>query len=68
MIGEKAPLDDRRETHGICMSHRISVQIRWQLALEPETCTHLIGSQSSSAGQFASVWTGLKNLTGKSRP
>lgn len=68
IIGEKAPLEDRRETHGICMSHRISVQIRWQLALESEAKTHVISRVSPSAGHFAYLWTGLKNLTRKSRP
>lgn len=68
IIGEKAPLEDRRETHGICRSHRISVQIRWQLALESEAKTHMIRRVSPSAGHLAHLWTGLKNLTRKSRP
>ena len=28
-IGEKAPFEDGRETHGICLSHRDEVQARW---------------------------------------
>jgi hypothetical protein len=68
IIGEKAPLEDRRETHGICMSHRISVQIRWQLALGSQERTQVIRRDAPSAGHFAHLWTGLKNLTRKSRP
>ncbi len=30
VIGEKAPMDDHRETHGICGSHRLAVQMRWK--------------------------------------
>ena len=30
LIGEKAPLEDFRETHSICKAHQISVQARWR--------------------------------------
>jgi hypothetical protein len=30
ILGEKAPLDDVRETHGICGIHRRIVQDSWQ--------------------------------------
>ena len=30
LVGEKAPLDDARETHGICIVHRRNVEARWQ--------------------------------------
>ena len=26
LVGEKAPLEDRRETHGICREHQIAMQ------------------------------------------
>lgn len=26
LVGEKAPLDDRRETHGICREHQIAMR------------------------------------------
>ena len=29
VVGEKAPLEDRRETHGICSSHRLQVRAGW---------------------------------------
>lgn len=68
IIGEKAPLEDRRETHGICMSHRIAVQIRWsEPALQSSVNSELIGGASSSAGHFADLWINLKNLTRKTR-
>ncbi|MDI3466328.1 MAG: hypothetical protein OJF50_005149 [Nitrospira sp.] len=28
-VGEKAPLDDRRETHSICIEHEKAVRARW---------------------------------------
>jgi hypothetical protein len=30
VVGEKAPFEDRRETHGICPSHRIQVRAGWK--------------------------------------
>ncbi|SLM47082.1 protein of unknown function [Nitrospira japonica] len=30
VVGEKPPLDDVRETHGICLTHRDEVQARWR--------------------------------------
>jgi hypothetical protein len=30
LIGEKAPLEDLRETHSICKAHQITVQARWR--------------------------------------
>ncbi|WHZ28193.1 MAG: hypothetical protein OJF51_002991 [Nitrospira sp.] len=29
LVGEKAPLDDRRETHSICIEHEKAVRARW---------------------------------------
>lgn len=29
LVGEKAPLEDRRETHSICMEHEKAVRARW---------------------------------------
>ncbi|CUQ66468.1 hypothetical protein [Candidatus Nitrospira inopinata] len=33
MLGEKVPLDDPRETHGICKAHRLAVQAEWRKSL-----------------------------------
>lgn len=30
LIGEKAPLEDFRETHSICKAHQLTVQDRWR--------------------------------------
>lgn len=30
VIGEKPPYEDQRETHGICVPHRLAVQKRWK--------------------------------------
>jgi hypothetical protein len=29
LLGEKAPLEDRRETHSICLEHEEVVRVRW---------------------------------------
>jgi len=29
LVGEKAPLEDRRETHSICIEHEKAVRDRW---------------------------------------
>ncbi len=29
LVGEKAPLEDRRETHSICIEHEKAVRARW---------------------------------------
>ena len=31
LVGEKAPLEDRRETHSICIAHEKAVRARWTL-------------------------------------
>ncbi|HEY7532536.1 MAG TPA: hypothetical protein VH681_07085 [Nitrospiraceae bacterium] len=40
VVGEKVPLDDPRETHGICVSHRQLVQKRWQDIVRVAGSTH----------------------------
>jgi hypothetical protein len=71
IVGEKSPLDDRRETHGICINHRISEQARWNpLAPQLDGKRVVLGPdmEPPMAGQFAYLWTGLKNLTRRTRP
>ncbi len=34
LVGEKAPLDDRRETHGICRHHYEKAQMEWRLSIQ----------------------------------
>lgn len=63
LVGEKAPLDDARETHGICVVHRYEVEARWQaihISTHPGFPTRL------SSAFFR--WTGLLNVTKKMRP
>ncbi|MCP9447620.1 MAG: hypothetical protein NNA22_08635 [Nitrospira sp.] len=33
LLGEKMPLDDLRETHGICRAHRLAMQAEWKQSL-----------------------------------
>jgi hypothetical protein len=66
IVGEKAPLDDARETHGICVTHRREVQVRWQ-----EASGMIAGSGATHAPGMASLlfrWAGLLNVTKKMRP
>lgn len=30
VVREKAPFEDRRETHGICLAHRSQVRVGWE--------------------------------------
>jgi len=60
-VGEKAPLDDVRETHGICRLHRNEVQARWYASF--------LMARSAGAGRHGSEsvtlfrWAELLNLT-----
>lgn len=61
-VGEKAPLDDARETHGICTPHRDQIRQHWQASMQKKTSASFIGAAST----FALLrWTGLLNLTKK---
>ena len=62
-VGEKAPLDDARETHGICMQHRDQVQAHWRASLQAATGMGIMAG--SAAALFR--WSGLLNLTKKMR-
>ena len=61
-VGEKAPLDDARETHGICMLHRDQIRQHWQASLQKKRAASFLGAAST----FALLrWSGLLNLTKK---
>jgi hypothetical protein len=80
LVGEKVPLEDRRETHGICTIHRLAVQARWRDTLRG---VEGVGRQLAAAAvmieRFPSegdpraafsathLWVGLKNLARKIR-
>jgi len=64
LVGEKAPFDDARETHGMCVVHRHEVEAHWQTSIHS-------ASRSGFATGLSSVlfrWTGLLNMTKKTRP
>jgi hypothetical protein len=70
IVGEKAPLDDRRETHGICTSHRLSEQARWHSpATGLNDARNRIGPDKEwpVGGHLTPLWIGLKNLARKTR-
>jgi len=59
LVGEKAPFDDDRETHGICLVHRNKVGARWQASIHA-------ASRSRVTTEWSSVlfrWTGLLSVT-----
>ena len=62
-VGEKAPLDDARETHGICVNHRREVQVRWQ-----ESGCAAPGAGADQGSEMSSIlfrWSGLLKTTRK---
>ena len=64
LVGEKAPLDDARETHGICVVHRHEVEVRWQTSIHTASRSGFKTELSSALFR----WTGLLNVTRKMRP
>jgi hypothetical protein len=65
LVGEKAPLDDARETHGICFVHRRNVEARWQTSLH--TASRPGVSTRLSSALFRK-WRSVLNVTKKMRP
>jgi len=63
-VGEKAPLDDARETHGICTFHHHEVQNRWRASLAAGPG----GAVGSGLSAAVFQWAGLLNVTKKVRP
>ena len=64
MMGEKSPLEDERETHGICVVHRHEVETRWQAS------THTASYSGTATGLSSKLfhWAGLLHVTEKMRP
>ena len=64
VVGEKSPLDDARETHGICVVHRHDVEARQQASI------HTASRSGVATGLYRSLfrWTGLLHVTKKLRP
>jgi hypothetical protein len=64
-VGEKAPLDDARETHGICVLHREQIRQHWHASNRMKSATSFL----TAASTFALFrWSGLAHLTKKIRP
>ena len=62
-MGEKAPLRDKRETHGICVVHRHEVEARWRASIH--TTPHSGAETALSSELFH--WASLLHRTGKMR-
>jgi len=54
LMGEKAPLKDTRETHGICTVHRHEVETRWQTSIHDASSTRIETGLSSELFRWAS--------------
>jgi hypothetical protein len=65
LVGEKAPFDDARETHGICVVHRHHLEARWQISLHTDSRSGV--STRWSWALFHKVKRALK-MTKKMRP
>jgi hypothetical protein len=63
LMGEKAPLKDERETHGICVIHRHEVEARWQASIHNASHSEITTGLSSELFR----WTSLLNVTVKMR-
>jgi hypothetical protein len=61
LVGEKVPLDDARETHGICAAHRHTVEARWRASIAAASRSGV------ASGLYRSLfhWTGLLSVTKK---
>jgi hypothetical protein len=61
-VGEKAPLDDARETHGICVLHRDQIRQHWQASLQKRGAASFLAAATTFA---LFKWSGLLSLTKK---
>ncbi len=64
-VGEKAPLDDARETHGICVAHCRNVETHLRTSLRTDSRS---GVSSRWSSPFFRTWRGVLNVTKKIRP
>lgn len=62
-VGEKGPLDDQRETHGICVIHRQQVQTRWREAVRITGSSRPDGSRTNVVLSALQHWSDLIGLT-----
>jgi hypothetical protein len=55
LLGEKAPFDDTRETHGICGIHRHDVEARWQVSIHTASDSGVATGLSSALFRLTSL-------------
>jgi len=65
-VGEKAPLDDARETHGICVAHHAQVHAHWWASIQLADESGVNIRKEMSSALF--LWGELLNLTKRMRP
>lgn len=68
VVREKAPFEDRRETHGICTAHRSQVRACWD-GLARSTPASDTGADNETGGYVvrsaSGLWSSLRNLSRK---
>jgi hypothetical protein len=64
LMGEKPPMADVRETHGICAVHRHEVEARWQASIHSASYSETATGLSSKLFH----WTSLLHVTEKIHP
>jgi hypothetical protein len=62
IVGEKVPLDDQRETHGICVTHRQLIQTRWKEVVGVSGSSCLQTGRTIVALSALQHWGGLLSL------
>ncbi len=65
LVCEKAPLDDARETHGICAVHRHHIEARIRTSLHTDSRSGVSTRWSSALFR---KWRGVLNVAKKMRP
>lgn len=78
IVGEKPPLEDRRETHSICLEHEKAVRARWAACRENDSSyletTASVRDRTSrlprirwAVRSVVRLYVGLKGLAKKNR-
>ncbi len=76
LVGEKPPLEDRRETHSICMEHEQAVRARWVACRGSLGGTHTTSRGDTQdrtpcislvIRSVVRLYSGLKGLSTKNR-
>lgn len=62
-LGQKVPLDDQRETHGICVIHHRQVHMHWQEVVRVQGYSGLLSSSRIDVLATLRHWSSLLNFS-----